>query len=133
MNQAIAAWSYLTICQHDFHQSEVFNKPTNPQTYERKTLIVEVQYTSCTAPKNDCTVDKKILGLSSDRPIWKFSFNRYRYRYAHFNISRYRYRYEENKFTDTDTDKKKKEFTDTDADTDMKNHQIPIPILSFFN
>ena len=64
---------------------------------------------------------------SSDRPIWKFSFNRYRYRYryAHHNIYRYRYRYryEENKFTDTDTDtdQKNNKFTDTDADTDMKN------------
>ena len=57
-------------------------------------------------------------GWRSDRPIWKFSFNRYRYRYANFNISRYRY--EENKFTDTDTVMKKKEFTDTD--TDMKNY-----------
>ena len=61
----------------------------------------------------------------SDRPIWKFSFNRYRYRYryAHHNIYRYRYRYryEENKFTDTDTDQKNNKFTDTDADTDMKN------------
>ena len=48
-------------------------------------------------------------GWSSDRPIWKFSFNRYRS--------------EENKLTDTDTDtdQKKKKFTDTDADTDMKN------------
>ena len=45
--------------------------------------------------------------INSDRPIWKFSFNRYRYRY------------EENNFTYTDQMKKK--ITDTDADTDMKN------------
>ena len=56
--------------------------------------------------------------LGSDRPIWKFSFNRYQY--AHHSI--YWYRSEENKFTDTDTDQKKKKFTDTNADTYMKNY-----------
>ena len=62
------------------------------------------------------------LGLNikcSDRPIWKFSFNRYRY--AHHNIYGYRYWSEENRFTDTDTDMRKLLDTDTDADTDMKN------------
>ena len=32
---------------------EAVNKLTNPQTHTRKTLIVEVWDTSCTAPKND--------------------------------------------------------------------------------